>query len=103
MDLKREFDKGVDSVVSLLLLPVKNMLFLKSKSIPLNILAVTQPVALPDMFEGVQLVVAKAQVVHSKVSRCPVASCGEHHVDHDLGHIELLSSWECCLFGSTLG
>ena len=54
--------------MSLLLLPVQNMLFLKSESIPLNILAVTQPVALSDVFEGVQLVVAEAQVVHPKVS-----------------------------------
>ena len=80
MNLQCDFDKGVDSVVSLLLLPVQNMLFLKSESIPLNILAVTQPVALSDVFEGVQLVVAEAQVVHAKVGRCPVASCGQHHV-----------------------
>ena len=89
--------------MSLLLLPVKNMFFLESEFISLYVLAVAQLVALPDMFKSVQLVVAEAQVVHSKVSRCPVASCGEHHVDHDLVHIELLSSWECCLFGSTLG
>ena len=89
--------------MSLLLLPVKNMLFLESESIPLYILAVNQPVAFPDMFEGVQLVVAEAQVVHSKVSRCPVASCGEHHVHHDLRYVELLSPWECYLLCFTLG
>ena len=89
--------------MSLLLLPAKNMLFLKSKSIPLNILAATQPVALSDVLEGVQLVVAEAQVVHSKVSRCPVASCGEHHIRHDLRYVELLSPWECRLLCFILG
>ena len=103
MNLQCEFDKGVDSVVSLLLLPVKNMLFLESESIPLYILAVNQPVTLPDVFEGVQLFVAEAQVVHSKVSRCPVASCGEHHIRHDLWYVELLSPWEFRLLCFTLG
>ena len=67
MDLQCKFDKGVDSDVSLLLLPVKNMLFLESESIPLYVLAVTQPVALPNVFKGVQLVVAETQMIHSEV------------------------------------
>ena len=60
MNLQCEFDKGVDSVVSLLLFPVQNMLFLESECISLYVLAVTQPVALPDVFEGVQLVMTEA-------------------------------------------
>ena len=103
MDLQCELGKGVDSLVSLLLLPVKNMLFLESESIPLYVLAVIQPVALTDVFKSVQLVVAEAQVVHSKVGRCPIASGGQHHVCHDLWHVELLSPWECRLFHFILG
>ena len=102
MDIQCKLDKGVDSIVSLLLLPVKNMLFLESESIPLYVLAITQPVALTDVFKSVQLVVAEAQVVHSKVGRCPIASCCEHHVRHDLWHVELLSPWECRLLSFTL-
>ena len=60
MDLQCELDKGVYSVVSLLLLPVENVFFLESESIPLYVLAVTQLVTLPDVLEGVQLVVAEA-------------------------------------------
>ena len=103
MDLQCELDKGVYSVVSLLLLPVENVFFLESESIPLYVLTVTQPVALADVFKSVQLVVAEAQVVHSKVGRCPVPSCGEHHVHHDLRYVELLSPWECYLLCFTLG
>ena len=102
MDLQCKLDKGVDSIVSLLLLPVENVFFLESESIPLYVLAVAQFIALTDVFKGVQLVVAEAQVVHSKVSRCPVASCGEHHVHHDLRYVELLSPWECYLLCFTL-
>ena len=103
MDLQCKLDKGVDSIVSLLLFPVENVFFLESESIPLYVLAVAQSIALPDVFKGVQLVVAEAQVVHSKVSRCPVASCDEHHVHHDLWYVELLSPWECCLLCFILG
>ena len=103
MDLQSKLCKGVDSLVSLLLLPVKNMLFLESESIPLYVLAVTQPVALADVFKSVQLVVTEAQVVHSKVGRCPVASCCEHHVHHDLRNVELLTPWKCRLLCFTLG
>jgi hypothetical protein len=78
----------------LLLFPVENVFFFKSESIPLYVLAVTQPVALADVFKSVQLVVTEAQVVHSKVGRCPVASCCEHHVHHDLRNVELLTPWE---------
>ena len=60
MDLQCKFDKGVDSIVSLFLLPIEDVFFLESKSIPLYVLAVTQPVALPDVFEGVQLVMTEA-------------------------------------------
>ena len=86
----------------LLLLPVENVFFLESESIPLYVLAVAQPVALTDVFKGVQLVMTEAQVVHSKVGRCPVASCCEHHVHHDLRNVELLTSWECRLLCFTL-
>jgi hypothetical protein len=103
MYLQCEFNEGVNGVEPFLLLPVKNMLFLESESIPLYILAVNQPVTLLDVFEGVQLVVAEAQVVHSKVSRCPVACRGEHHIRHDLRYVELLSPWECRLLCFTLG
>jgi hypothetical protein len=67
MDLQSKFNKGVDGVESFLLLPVQYMLLLKSQCIPLNVLAVTQPVALPDVFKGVQLVVSETQVIHSEV------------------------------------
>ena len=67
MNLKLEFDERVGGVVSLLLLPVQNVFSLESKGIPLYVLAVTQPVALPDMFEGVQLVMTEAQVIHPEV------------------------------------
>ena len=53
--------------MSLLLLPVKDMFFLESESIPLCVLAVTQPFALTDVFKSVQLVVAETQVVHPEV------------------------------------
>ena len=89
-------------MVSLLLLPFKNVFFLESECIPLYVLAITQLFALPFVFEGVQFVVAEAQVVHSEVDRRPVASRGEHHVCHDLGHVELLSSWEWLSFNSLL-
>ena len=75
MDLQCELDKGVYSIVSLLLLPVENVFFLESESIPLYVLAVTQFIALTDVFKGVQLVMTEAQVVHSKVRRCPITSC----------------------------
>ena len=75
MDLQCELDKGVYSVVSLLLLPVENVFFLKSESIPLYVLAITQSIALTNVFQGVQLVMTEAQVVHSKVRRCPITSC----------------------------
>ena len=87
----------------LLLFPVENVFFLKSESIPLYVLAVAQSIALTDMFKGVQLVMTEAQVVHSKVGRCPITSCCEHHVHHDLRHVELLSPWECRLFHFILG
>ena len=45
------------------------MLLLESECIPLYVLAVTQPVALPDVLKGVQLVVAETQVVHPEVDR----------------------------------
>jgi hypothetical protein len=64
----------------------------------MDVLAVAQPVTLPDVFEGVQFVVAEAQVFHPEVNQRIVASCGEHHVDHYLVYLELLSSWECLLF-----
>ena len=102
MNLQRELDKGVDSIMPLLLFPVENVFFLKSESIPLYVLAVTQSVALTDVFKGVQLVMTEAQVVHSKVGRCPVASCCEHHVHHDLRNVELLTPWECRLLCFTL-
>jgi hypothetical protein len=102
VDLQSEFNERVDGVVPLLLLPVQNVLFLESECIPLYVLAVTQPVALPDVFKGVQLVVAEAQVIHSEVDRRTIASRGQHHVRHDLGYVELLSSWECRLFNSLL-
>ena len=50
MDLQRELDKGAYSIMPLLLFPVENVFFLKSESIPLYVLAVTQPVALTDVF-----------------------------------------------------
>ena len=102
MDLQCKLHKGVDSIVSLLLLPVENVLFLKSESIPLYVLAVTQPVALTNVFKSVQLVMTEAQVVHSKVGRCPVTSCCKHHVHHDLRNVELLTPWECRLLCFTL-
>ena len=43
------------------------MLFLESECIPLYVLAVTQPVALPDVFKGVQLVVGETQMIHPEV------------------------------------
>ena len=43
------------------------MFLLESECISLNVLAVTQPVALPDVFKGVQLVVSETQVIHSEV------------------------------------
>ena len=67
MDLKSEFNKRVNSVASLLLLPVQNMLLFKSHCIPLYVLAVTQSVALPNVFKGVQLVVTEAQMIHPEV------------------------------------
>ena len=67
MDLQCKLDKGVDSIVSLLLLPVENVFFLESESIPLYVLAITQPIALANVFKGVQLVVAETQVVHPEV------------------------------------
>ena len=67
MYLQFKFDKGVDSVVSLILLPVKDMFFLESESISLYVLAVTQPVALPDVFKSVQHVVSETQMIHPKV------------------------------------
>ena len=103
MDLQCELDKGVYSIVSLLLFPVENVFFLESESIPLYVLAVTQSVALTDVFKGVQLVVAEAQMIHTEVGRCPVASRSEHHVHHDLRNVELLSPWECRLFHFILG
>jgi hypothetical protein len=103
MDLQCKLDKGVDSIVSLFLLPVENVFFLESESIPLYVLAVTQSIALTNVFKGVQLVVTEAQVVHSKVGRCPVTSRSEHHVHHDLRNVELLSPWECRLFHFILG
>ena len=103
MDLQCELDKGAYSIMPLLLFPVENVFFLKSESIPLYVLAVTQPVALTDVFKSVQLVMTEAQVVHSKVGRCPVTSCCEHHVHHDLRNVELLSPWECRLFHFILG
>ena len=60
MDLQCKFDKGVDSIVSLLLFPVEDVFLLESECIPLYVLAVTQSVALPNVFEGVQLVMAEA-------------------------------------------
>ena len=75
-----------------LLLPVQNMLLLESECILLYILAVTQPVALPNVFKGVQLVVAETQMIHSEVDRCTIASRSQHHVSHDLRYVELLSS-----------
>ena len=103
MDLQCKLYKGVDSIVSLLLFPVQDVFFLESESIPLYVLAVTQSIALTNVFQGVQLVMTEAKVVHAKVGRRPVASRSEHHVGHDLRNVELLSSWKCCLFGSTLG
>ena len=103
MDLQCKFDKGVDSIVSLLLFPVEDVFFLESESIPLYILAVTQLVALPNVFKGVQLVMAEAQVIHIEVGRCPVTSRSEHHVHHDLRSVELLSPWECRLVYFILG
>ena len=67
MDLQSKFNKGVDGVEPFLLLPVQDMLFLESECIPLNVLAITQSVALPDVFEGVQLVMTEAQMIHPKV------------------------------------
>ena len=75
MDLQSKFDERVDGVVPLLLLPVQNMFLLESECIPLYVLAVTQPVALTDVFKGVQLVMTEAQVVNSEVGRCPITSC----------------------------
>ena len=75
MDLQCELDKGAYSIMPLLFFPVENVFFLESESIPLYVLAVAQFIALTDVFKGVQLVVAEAQVVHSKVSRCPITSC----------------------------
>ena len=67
VDLQSEFDERVDGVEPLLLLPVQDVLLLESESIPLYVLAVAQPVALPDVFKGVQLVVAETQVIHTEV------------------------------------
>ena len=67
MDLQSEFDKGVDGVEPFLLLPVQDMLLLESECIPLNVLAITQSVALSDVFEGAQLVMTEAQMIHPKV------------------------------------
>ena len=44
--------------MSLLLLPVENVFFFESESIPLYVLAVAQSIALTNVFQGVQLVVA---------------------------------------------
>ena len=68
------------------------MLLLKSECIPLYVLAVTQPVALPNVFKCVQLVVGEAQMIHSEVDRCTIASRSQHHVIHDLRYVKLLSS-----------
>ena len=43
------------------------MFLLESECIPLNVLAITQSVALSDVFEGVQLVMTEAQMIHPKV------------------------------------
>ena len=94
MNLQCKFNKRVDGVVSLPLLPVKNVFFLESECIPLNVLAIAQHVTLPNVFKGVQLVVTEAHVIHSEVDRSTIASCGKHHVCHDLRYVELLSSWE---------
>ena len=67
MDLQCKLDKGVDSIVSLLLFPVENVFFLELESIPLYVLAATQPAALPDMFKGVQLLVNEALMIDPKV------------------------------------
>jgi hypothetical protein len=67
VDLQSEFNERVDGVEPFLLLPVQNMLLLESECIPLYVLAVTQPVALPDVFKGVQLVVAETQMIHPEV------------------------------------
>ena len=58
MDLQCQLYIGVDSIVSLLLLPVEYVFLLESESIPLYVLAITQPIALTNVFQGVQLVVA---------------------------------------------
>ena len=79
------------------------MLFLESQCISLYVLAITQPVALPDVFEGVQLVMTEAKVVHAEVGRRPIASRGEHHVGHDLRNVKLFSPWECRLLYLILG
>ena len=67
MDLQREFDERVDGVEPLLLLPVQDVLLLESERVPLDALAVAQPVALPDVFKSVQLVVSETQMIHPKV------------------------------------
>ena len=67
MDLQSKFDKGVYGVEPFLFLPVQNMLLLESECISLNVLAITQSVALPNVFKGVQLVVTEAQVIHPEV------------------------------------
>ena len=102
MDLQSKFDERVDGVEPFLFLPVQNMFLLESQCIPLNVLAVTQSVALPNVFKGVQLVVAETQVIHSEVDRRTIAGCGQHHVCHDLRYIELFSSWEWLSFNSLL-
>ena len=79
------------------------MLLLESECIPLYILAVTQLVALPNVFKCVQLVVGEAQMIHSEVDRRTIASRSQHHVRHDLGNVELLAPWKCRLLCFTLG
>ena len=54
--------------MSLLLLPVEDVFFLESESISLYVLAVAQSIAFTDVFKGVQLVVAEAQVVLPEVN-----------------------------------
>ena len=56
MNLQCELDKGAYGIMPLLLFPVENVFFLESESIPLYVLAVTQSIALTDVFKGVQLV-----------------------------------------------
>ena len=57
-----------------------------------DFLAACESVTRLDMIECEQSLVFVAHVIHSVVDRRAVARGGQHHVEHDLGHVYLFPS-----------